>query len=254
MPATRTALVTGGGRGIGRAIALALAGDGTRVAITYRRDEAAAGDTVEAISAAGSTGRAFEASMESPDDLQRLVDEVIAAMGPPDILVHNAGIASRGRLVVDTDRDELLRVISIHAVAAHILCRLLVPAMRARDRADIVLISSVATRQMRPGGAPYNMAKSALEALAFTLAKEEREHGIRVNVVAPGLVVTEMGRRLVRATAGVEDIETLDAGAPFGHVCRPEEVAEVVRFLASPGCSYITGERIGVDGGQSWWS
>jgi len=224
-----------------------------RVAIGYHRDEAAAAETVEAISAAGGVGQAFRASMESPDELQTMVEEVRAAMGDPDILVHSAGIASRGRLVVDTDHDELLRVVSVHAVAAHVLCRLLVPAMRTRDRADIVMISSVATQHMGPGGAPYNMAKAALEALAFTLAREEREHGIRVNVVAPGLVLTEMGRRLVRAVAGIEDIETLDEGAPFGHVCRPEEVAEVVRFLVSPACSYITGERIGVDGGQRWW-
>ena len=112
-----------------------------------------------------------------------------------------------------------------HAYAAHHLCRLLVPSMRTRPRGDVVFISSVAARLLPGNGAPYNMAKAALEALALTLAKEELRHGIHVNVVAPGLVDTEMGRRLVKGAMGVEDISTLDATAPFGRVCRPEDVA-----------------------------
>ena len=93
------------------------------------------------------------------------------------------------------------------------------------------------------------MAKAALEALAMTLAKEERRNGIHVNVVAPGLVETEMGRRLVKGAMGVEDIHTLDAGSPFGHVCTPEEVADVVRALVTDVGTYLTGIKITVDGG-----
>ncbi|MYE83091.1 MAG: SDR family oxidoreductase [Gammaproteobacteria bacterium] len=120
--------------------------------------------------------------------------------------------------------------------------------MREAKRGDIVMISSAATRSFGANGAPYNMGKAALEALAMTLSKEEKRHDIRVNVVAPGLVETEMGRRLVRATAGVQDIRTLDADSPFGHVCQPEDVANVVRFLVSDSNSYVTGERLYVDG------
>jgi NAD(P)-dependent dehydrogenase (short-subunit alcohol dehydrogenase family) len=111
------------------------------------------------------------------------------------------------------------------------------------------MISSVATTLLAPNSAPYNMAKTALEALAVTLAKEERHHGIHVNVVAPGLVDTEMGRRLVKGAMGVSDIRTMDASSPFGHVCSPEEVADAVRYLVSERASYLTGQRIGVDGG-----
>ena len=93
------------------------------------------------------------------------------------------------------------------------------------------------------------MAKAALEALALTLAKEERTRGIRVNIVAPGLVDTEMGRRLVKGALGVDDIRTLDKGMPFGRVCTPEDVADVVRFLVSDACAYVTGQRIYVEGG-----
>jgi NAD(P)-dependent dehydrogenase (short-subunit alcohol dehydrogenase family) len=130
------------------------------------------------------------------------------------------------------------------------MCQAVIPSMRTRPRGDIIFISSAATRRLAANGAPYNMGKMAAEALAFTLAKEEREHGIRVNVVAPGLVVTEMGRRLARSW-GVEDIATLDTTSPFGRVCRPDDVANVVRWLVSEGAGYITGERVYVDGGGS---
>ena len=234
--------------GIGRACALALAGDGFDVAVNYRRDEDAAADTVRAIEAlgrrAGPTGRR---SSPPPED-EAMVGAVLEDFGALDTLVHSAGIASRGHSVVDTDPAELERVIAVHALGAHHLCRLVVPSMRTRPRGDVVFVSSVAARMLAPNSAPYNMAKAALEALAMTLAKEERRHGIHVNVVAPGLVVTEMGRRLVRAM-GVDDISTMDADAPFGRVCRPEDVAAVVRFLCSEEAGYVTGQVITVDGG-----
>jgi 3-oxoacyl-[acyl-carrier protein] reductase len=244
----RVALVTGGSRGIGSACALALAGDGFDVAVNFRRDADAAEQTVRSIEALGRRAKPYRAAVESAPDDEAMVEAVLADFGAIDTLVHAAGIASRGNSVADTDPGELERVMAVHAMGAHHLCRLVVPTMRTRPRGDVVFVSSVAARMLAANGAPYNMAKAALEALAMTLAKEERRHGIHVNVVAPGLVVTDMGRRLVRAM-GVPDIATMDANAPFGRVCRPEDVAAVVRFLCSEQAGYVTGQVVTVDGG-----
>ena len=245
----RVALVTGGGRGIGRAIALGLAEDGADVAVNYRRDEGAARETVQAIEALGRRAGAYRASVDSYEEDAAMAEAVLDAFGHVDILVNNAGQASRGLPVADTDPAELERVIRTHAFGPHHLAQLLLPSMREQPRGDVVMISSIATTYWGPGGAPYNMGKAAMEALAWTLAKEERRHGIHVNVVAPGLVETEMGRRLVKATRGVDDLRKLDAAMPFGHVCRPEEVADAVRFLVSERAGYVSGQKILVDGG-----
>jgi 3-oxoacyl-[acyl-carrier protein] reductase len=245
----RVALITGGGRGIGRAIALGLAEDGADVAITYRRDEDAARATVAEIEALGKRAAAYAASVDDYEQCEQMVGKVLGDFGRIDILVNNAGIASRGQTVADTDPAEVERLLRTHAFGAWACAKLALPSMRSQARGDIIMISSAATLHMAPNSAPYNMAKAALEALAATLAKEERRNNIHVNVVAPGLVDTEMGRRLVKGAAGVDDIRTMDKASAFGHVCSPEEVAAAVRFLVSEGGSYITGQRIGVDGG-----
>jgi 3-oxoacyl-[acyl-carrier protein] reductase len=244
----RVALVTGGGRGIGRAICLALAADGADVALTYRRDADAAAEVVSEIEGLGRRAVARAGDAASVEDDERVVAAVSDELGPVDLLVNNAGVASRGRAVADTDPAEPGRLLGAHAIGPHHLCRLVLPGMREQPRGDIVFISSVATDHLAANGAPYNMAKAAMEALAMTLAKEERRHGIHVNVVAPGLVETEMGRRLVKA-GGVDDISTLHPAMPFGRVCQPEDVAAVVRFLVSDAAGYVTGTRIRVDGG-----
>jgi len=244
----RTALVTGGGRGIGRAIALSLAEAGADVAINYRRDDAAAQATVSEIQAMGRNSRAYRAPVELWDEDVAMIDQMVEDFGGLDILVNNAGIASRGQTVADTDPLEMERVMRVHAFAPHYLSKLALPHMRRRERSDIVMISSVATLSMGPRAAPYNMAKAAMEALALTLAREERAHGVRAHVVAPSLTVTEMGRRLTRAQQGVE-IEELDARSPFGRVSVPEDVASVVTYLVSPANAYVSGQKVNVNAG-----
>jgi NAD(P)-dependent dehydrogenase (short-subunit alcohol dehydrogenase family) len=246
----RVALVTGGGRGIGAAITLALAGDGFDVAVNYRRDEGAARATAELVEALGRRAEVYEAAVDDYDADRRMVDAVLADFGYVDTFVHSAGIASRGQSVVDTDPAELERVWRTHAFGAFAIAQMVVPSMRTRPRGDVIVISSVAASAMGGFSAPYNMGKASLEALARTLAKEERRHGIHVNIVAPGLVDTDMGRRLAKAVMGAgDDIHSLDQRMAFGHVCSPEEVADVVAWLVSDGARYVNDQRIQVDGG-----
>jgi len=245
----RIALVTGSSRGIGRAIALGLAEDGADVAVNYRSDEDAAKETVAAIEALGRRAGAYRASVDSYDEDQAMVEAIARDLGPVDLLVNNAGIASRGQTVEKTDPLEMERVVRVHAFGPHYLSQLVIPGMKQKLRGDIIMISSAATQSMGAAGAPYNMGKAAMEALALTLFKELRRRNIHVNIVAPGLVETEMGRRLMKATAGIDDLRQLDATMPFGRVCQPEDVANVVRFLVSERAGYLTGERLYVHGG-----
>lgn len=248
----RVALVTGGGRGIGRGISELLAAQGAAVAINYHSGKEGAEETLQAILQDGGTAKIYGASVADYEESGAMVKEVIRDFGHIDILVNNAGIASRGKAVADTDAAEVEKLLAVHAVGAHQLCVAVLPSMRTQVRGDIVFISSVATANNSAKGAPYNMGKAAMEALAFTLAKEERRHGIRVNIAAPGLVETDMGVRLSRSLTGnkeLTDLRSLDEGAPFGHVCQPSDVANVVLWFCSPGSAYVTGQRVQCDGG-----
>ena len=250
MSDNRVALITGGGRGIGAAIAIALAGDGMDIAINYRRDEESARQTAQLVEAVGRRAALFAASVDDYDADLRMVEDVLAEFGHVDVFVHSAGIASRGQTVADTDPAEFERVWRTHAFAPFAISKLVIPSMRERPRGDIVFISSTATKHMAGYSSPYNVGKASMEALARTLAKEERQHGIHVNVVAPGLVDTEMGRRLAKAAMGAgDDIHSLDQRMPFGHVCSPEEVADVVAWVVSDAARYVNDQWIGVDGG-----
>ncbi len=245
----RIALVTGGGRGIGRAASLALAEDGADIAIHFNRDDESARQTVSQVEALGRRAFMYQASLEDISSLAGMVEQAQSDLGTIDILINNAGIASRGRSVMRTDAAEIETLLRVHAQAPAELCRCVLPAMRDKERGDIIMVSSSATKAWNANSAPYNMGKAALEALAFGLAMEVRKYGIRVNLVAPGLVETEMGRRLIKATANVDDIRSLDPTFPFGRVCRPEDVANTIRYLVSDRSSYITGQRIYIDGG-----
>lgn len=245
----RVALVTGASRGIGRAIAIGLAEDGADVAVNYRKNDAGANETVAAVRDLGRQAEAYQADVASWDQVKAMVDAVVERFGHVDILVNNAGVSSRGNRVSDTELSDLERVIGTMALGSHHTCQLVLPSMRERERGDIVFISSQSAVLHGPFGAPYNMAKSAQESLAYTLAQEEGRKGIRVNIVAAGLVNTDMGRKVAKAAAGAEDIHDLDGRFGLGRVNEPEDVAAAVRFLVSDVASQITGQRLAVDAG-----
>lgn len=247
--AGRVGLVSGGNRGIGQAVALALAQAGADVAIVYRKDEASARETVAQVERLGRRGLPLQADVTDYEQTKAAVARVVQALGKVDILVHSAGIASRGNSVADSDPNEWHRVINIHIFGAMHLTKEVLPSMRQQKRSDIVYISTAATLKNPANYCPYLVAKAGLEALARGLSKEERKNNVRVNVVAPGLVETEMGRRLVKGTMGVDDIKTLYAVYPFGRVCQPYDVGNMVTFLCSPECEYLSGQVIYLDGG-----
>lgn len=247
--AGRTALVTGAGRGIGRGIALALAGAGAAVAVNYRRDAEAAEAVVEEIRAGGGEAAAFGASIADPDDVERLADEALARFGRVDVLVSNAGTASRGRTIEATEPEEFELLMRTNVFGPQRLLRRLLPSMREGGHGSVIAISSSEVDEMPAHGGPYNAAKAALEALALTLAREELAHGVRVNVVAPGLVLTDMGTRFATAALRVEDLAKFDAAQPLGRVTTPADIGAVVVFLASDAAAMVTGQRLVVDGG-----
>lgn len=246
----RVALVTGGSRGVGAGVARGLARAGSAVAITYRREAAAAQAIVDELTAGGGKALALQADAADSRALDAVVERIAAELGTVDLLVSNAGAASSGKTVFDTQADEFARLMDVHAFGPLALIQRLLPGMRAAVRSDIIMVSSSITTEIPERSAPYAMAKAAMECACRTLAREERRYGVRVNIIAPGLVNTEMGARLVKATTGgSETIDDTAAAGPFGRICQPADVAAAVCFLAGDQASYITGQRIVIDGG-----
>ena len=245
--AGRNAFVTGGSRGIGRSIALALAGAGANVVVNYTRHPDEANAVVAEIQKLGRKAGAFQGDVSDYASCEAMVAKALGEFGNFSILINNAGIASRGNSVVDTDPEEMRRVVSTHAFGSFYMSQLLIPQMRQQARGDIVMISSGAATGLNARGGPYNMAKTAQEAIAATIAKEERANGIHCNIVAPGLVETDMGTRLMKARGN--DIKTMAPTSAFGRVCQPEDIADAVLFLCSDAASYISNQRIPVNGG-----
>jgi 3-oxoacyl-[acyl-carrier protein] reductase len=242
----RVALVTGAGQGIGEAIAVALAQDGAAVAVNDRNRE-----TAEAVSAsirdAGGTAEAFVADLIDLNGIAPLIDDVVGRLGPVDVLISNASKVSSGKSLIRTPLEEVEEHFRLNAVVALALCQAVLPAMRERLCGDIVLLTSIAAQGLAPKGGPYNMAKSALEAMALTLAKEEAKYGIRVNLIAPAFVDTPSGRyvrdRIVEASGG-----SLPNDDPMWSLKPPSTIADVVRFFLSPAAEFVTGQRVTVGG------
>ncbi len=241
----RVAVVTGGGRGIGRAIAARLAGEGAQLAISYRKDDAAAEESAEKVRAAGVKCELFKGDISSPGDVEALFKGVSDAFGRVDILVNNAGI-TRDNLMMRMKEEEFDEVLGTNLKGTYLCTRAaLRPMVRARW-GRIVNVSSVVGLVGNAGQANYAASKAGIIGFTKSVAREVAQRGITVNAVAPGYVETEL-------TGGLpEDVkEQIRGQVPMGRFGGAEEVAEVVAFLVGEGSGYVTGQTIAVDGGMT---
>lgn len=233
----KAALVTGGSRGIGAAIALALAEAGADVAITFAASAAKAAEVVKQIEAKGVRGLAISADSADAAAVTKSVDEAAGKLGRLDILVANAGIVVQGNSL-----EEIDRILAVNTRAPYLAA--LAAGKHMRDGGRIVTIGSCLGEAVRfPGVTLYSSSKSAITSMTRGLARDLGPRGITVNVVQPGPIDTEMN------PADGKDADAMRSMTALGRYGRAEEVAQTVAFLAGPGAAYITGAQIAVDGG-----
>jgi 3-oxoacyl-[acyl-carrier protein] reductase len=241
----RSALVTGGSRGIGRACCLALARAGARVAVNYRVESPSAQMVVDEIEAAGGEAFALSADVAQRADAEMLVDETVARFGGIDILVNNAGIW-KGSPVEELSDAEWQEMLSINLTGTFHCVRAAVPAMKEARSGRIVSIASTAGQRGEALHAHYAATKGAVIALTKSLALELAPFGILVNAVAPGWTVTDMTRDDLLGQRRDAILKTI----PLGRAATPEDVAGAVLFLCSDLAGFVTGEVINVNGGS----
>lgn len=240
----RIALVTGASRGIGRGIALALAAEGADVAINYRRDEEAAQRTVAEIEALGRRAFAVRADVADWEQVSSMVARTLERFGRFDIVVANSGVASRTATVWDMDVDHWCKVIGVNLDGVFYTCKATAKHLVDRRQGVILLISSIGADSCAPLGAPYYVSKAGVNALTKSLAKECAPAGVRVNCIAPGLISTDMGDRLIQFYG-----DSLISSIPLGRAGTPEDIGKAAVYLASDDASFVTGKILRVDGG-----
>ncbi len=240
----RVAIVTGGGRGIGRAIATALAGAGAVVVINYRGNSAAAEETVAAITAAGGSARAAQADVGLAADVERLFKSTLDAHGRVDILVNNAGI-TRDTLLLRMKEDDFDQVIATNLRGVFLCTKAAFRPMSKQRGGRIINISSVIGLIGNAGQANYAAAKAGIIGFTKSTAREMAPRNITVNAIAPGFIETEMTEVL-----GEETRKAILESIPLGRLGQPEEVAALACFLASDAAAYITGQTFAIDGGM----
>jgi 3-oxoacyl-[acyl-carrier protein] reductase len=248
---TRTAgvaIVTGASRGIGRAIAAALAARGHCIVLSYRDRAQQANDLVTKIRAAGGEAVPVRADLGQPAEADALVRTALDTFGQVDVLVNNAGVHLPGVSLAAVQWEEWERLLRVNLSGPLRLIQAVIPHMRERRRGHIVNISSNVSQRLPAGNGPYTVSKVGLEVLTRILAKEEGPHGIRVNAIAPGPIRTDMLEESLEVM-GPERAEAFIRSVPLGRTGQPEEIASVVAFLVSDAASYITGQVIYVNGG-----
>ncbi|MBL1079537.1 SDR family oxidoreductase [Nocardia sp. 2] len=241
----KTALVTGSGRGIGRAIAERLGRDGARVGVHYNGNTAAAAETVAAIEAAGGQAFAIQAPLGAAGDAEALWAAFDAHADGLDILVNNAGIDGIREPIGGTDEESFDRVFAVNTKAPFFVTKL--GLERLRDNGRVVNVSTGLTQGLRmPELIAYTMTKGAIDSFTSILAKEVGARGITVNAVAPGVVDTDMNAGWLRNDETMASVATM---SPLRRVAGPTEIADIVAFLASEDSRWVTGQWIDATGG-----
>jgi 3-oxoacyl-[acyl-carrier protein] reductase len=241
----QVALVTGGSRGIGRAIVKAFAAEGARVAFVYRGNQAAADSLVQEVTGAGGTALAIQADVTDPEAAQRCVERIEKEWGRFDILVNNAGII-RDDLFVRMEPDAWQSVLQTNLGGTYNFCKAVAYPLMKQRRGRIINVSSVAAEHVNLGQANYAASKGAINAFTRALAVELASRGVTVNAIAPGFVETDMSEA-VRNKAG----DMIKKFIPMRRLGQPDDIARVAVFLASADSGYMTGQVLTVDGGLS---
>ncbi|WP_299402384.1 3-oxoacyl-[acyl-carrier-protein] reductase [Acaryochloris sp. IP29b_bin.148] len=238
----QVAIVTGASRGIGRATALALAGEGAKVVINYANSSGAADAVVAEIAGNGGEALALQANVAEADQVDTLFKTVLDKWGRADVLVNNAGI-TRDTLLLRMKPEDWQAVINLNLTGVYLCTRAVSKVMLKQRSGRIINIASVAGQMGNPGQANYSAAKAGVIGFTKTVAKEMASRGVTVNAVAPGFIATDMTEGL-----GSEEIIKF---IPLGRYGQPDEVAGMIRFLAAdPASAYITGQVFNVDGGM----
>lgn len=241
----RVALVTGGSRGIGRAIAVALSRDGVSVALTYEANKSLAEGVAREIVSTGGVAAAFRMTVEDRESVRRVIGEVRSAIGPVDILVNNAAVAQEKPFAEITDED-WDRVMGVNLRGAFACSQEVLPEMAQKGWGRVINITSIGGQWGGVNQVHYAVSKAGLIGLTRSLAKVYGRNGVTVNAVAPGLVDTDMTARELRSPAGLEKIKNI----PIGRISTCVEVADAVSFLTSERSGSITGQTINVNGGM----
>ncbi|WP_327129341.1 SDR family oxidoreductase [Streptomyces sp. NBC_01727] len=239
----RTAVVTGGSRGIGRAIVERLCRDGAEVVFNYAASAEAAADVVRSVRAEGGSARAIRADLAEAGGVQRLMEAADEHLGGLDILVNNAAMALAPTLLAETEETLFDSVMRVNAKSTFLTMRY--AARKMRDGGRIVNISTINTVRPALGLAAYAASKGAIEQLTAVAARELGSRGITVNTVSPGATDTE----LLRGTNSPESLKTVVAMTPLGRLGQPTDIAHVVGFLVSPDGGWVTGQNIRATGG-----
>lgn len=241
----KNAIVTGGSRGIGRAICLELAKNGANVAFCYAGNEAAAEETAAMCKELGANVMVVRCDVSQADQVKMLVDETIRAFGHVDILVNNAGITRDG-LMMSMKEEDFDAVLQANLKGTFLCTKAVTRPMLKQRAGRIINLSSVVGLHGNAGQVNYSASKAGVIGLTKSAAKELASRGITVNAVAPGFITTDMTAAMTDAAK-----EKVSASIPLGTLGKPEDIAKAVAFLASDDAGYITGQVLSVDGGMS---